>query len=245
MNILMSKSVKVALITGANRGIGCETARELGELGMVVLLGSRDLEKGKAAAAKLTAKGITAEAIKLDMTDPADHAAAFDYIEKQYGKLDVLVNNAAIAIKDRSPYVPVETLREIFETNFFGLVGVTQKLLPLIKKSPAGRIVNVSSVMGSLALLSDPKSWIYDLKIFAYGSSKAAVNFFTICLAHELRDTKIKVNSADPGWVKTEMSGPDAPTELSEGGKSSLRLATLPEDGPTGAFFRVEQAFPW
>ncbi len=241
----MNNTTKVALITGANRGIGFETARELGEQGMIVILGSRDLEKGKAAAAKLTAKGITAEALKLDVTDEADNTAAFDYIEKQHGKLDILVNNAAIVLKDRSPYVQIEALREIFDINFFGLVDLTQKLLPLIKKAPAGRIVNVSSVMGSLTLLSDPKSWIYDLKTFAYGSSKTAVNAFTVCLAHELRDTKIKVNAADPGWVKTEMGGPGALLEVSEGGKSSVRLATLPEDGPTGSFFRVEQEFPW
>jgi NAD(P)-dependent dehydrogenase (short-subunit alcohol dehydrogenase family) len=188
---------------------------------------------------------LPAEAVKLDVNAPADIAAAFDYIEKRFGKLDILVNNAAIVIDDHSPYVPVESLREVFETNFFALVAVTQKLLPLIKKSPAGRIVNVSSVMGSLTLLSDPTSWIYNLKIFAYGSSKAAVNAFTICLAHELRDTAIKVNAADPGWVKTEMGGPNALLEVSEGGKSSVRLATLPEDGPTGGFFRVQQSFPW
>ena len=241
----MNKTSKVALITGANRGIGFETARELGEQGMIVLLGSRDLEKGNAAAAKLAAKGISAEALKLDVTNAADHATAFDYIEKKHGKLDVLVNNAAIVVKDRSPLVPVEALREIFEINFFSLVALTQKLLPLIKKSSAGRIVNVSSVMGSLTLLSDPTSWIYNLKTFAYGSSKTALNAFTVCLAHELRDTNIKVNSADPGWVKTDMGGPDALLEVSEGGKSSVRLATLPDDGPTGSFFRVEQSFPW
>lgn len=241
----MSETPKVALITGANRGIGFETARELGEQGMIVLLGSRDLEKGKSAAAQLTAKGLTAEALKLDVTAPADLAAAFDYIEQRFGRLDVLVNNAAIVVEDLSPYVPIDTLRAVFETNFFGLVAVTQKLLPLIKKSPAGRIVNVSSVMGSLTLLSDPTSWIYDLKIFAYGASKTAVNAFTVCLAHELRDTPIKVNAADPGWVKTEMGGPNALLEVSEGGKSSVRLATLPEDGPTGGFFRVDQEFPW
>jgi NAD(P)-dependent dehydrogenase (short-subunit alcohol dehydrogenase family) len=241
----MSEPAKVALITGANRGIGFETARELGERGMVVLLGSRDRAKGEAAAAQLRAKGIAAEALKLDVTVPADHAEAAEYIERRFGKLDVLVNNAAIVIDDLSPYVPVETLREVFETNFFGLVGVTQKLLPLVKQAPAGRIVNVSSVMGSLTLLSDPHSWIYNLKIFAYGASKTAVNAFTVCLAHELRDTKIKVNAADPGWVKTEMGGPHALLEVSEGGKSSVRLATLPEDGPTGGFFRGDQAFPW
>jgi NAD(P)-dependent dehydrogenase (short-subunit alcohol dehydrogenase family) len=241
----MSDDTKVALITGGNRGIGFETGRELGERGFTVILGSRDLEKGQAAAAKLASQGIKAEAVKLDMNEPDDYGAARDLIEKRFGKLDVLVNNAGIVVKDNSTGVSMSDLREVFDTNFFGLVELTQTLLPLIKKAPAGRIVNVSSVMGSMALLSDPESWLYELKMFAYGSSKAAVNFFTVCLAHELRGTNIKVNSADPGWVKTEMGGPDALLELSEGGKSTLRLATLPEDGPNGGFFRVEQAFPW
>jgi len=241
----MSDATKVVLITGGNRGIGLETGRELGELGYTVILGARDLEKGKAAAAKLASLGLQAEAVKLDMNSADDYAAVRDFIEKRFGKLDVLVNNAAIVVKDNSTGVPVSELREIFETNFFGMVALTQTLLPLIKKAPAGRIVNVSSVMGSMGLLTDPNSWLYELKMFAYGSSKAAVNFFTICLAHELRGTKIKVNAADPGWVKTEMGGPDALLEVSEGGKSSLRLATLPDDGPTGGFFRVEQEFPW
>ncbi len=241
----MSDETKVALITGGNRGIGFETGRELGELGFTVLLGSRDLEKGKAAAARLAGRGIQAEAVKLNMNSQDDYVAVRDFIEERFGKLDVLVNNAAIVVKDASTGVPMGELREIFDTNFFGLVALTQVLLPLVKKAPAGRIVNVSSVMGSMGLLSDPKSWLYELKMFAYGSSKAALNFFTVCLAHELRGTNIKVNSADPGWVKTEMGGPDAPTEVSEGGKSTLRLATLPDDGPTGRFFRVEQEFPW
>jgi NAD(P)-dependent dehydrogenase (short-subunit alcohol dehydrogenase family) len=242
----MSAETKVVFITGGNRGIGFETARELGERGMVVVLGSRELEKGKAAAAKLVEKGIAAAALKCDVTDPADYQGIYDYFEKEYGKLDILVNNAGITIRNPSAAeIPMNDLRKMFETNFFGLVGLTQKLLPLIKKSSAGRIVNVSSVMGSLTLLSDPSSWIYNLKTFAYGASKAALNAFTICLAHELRDTKVKVNSADPGWVKTDMGGPSALLELSEGGKTTSLLATLPDDGPTGSFMRFDREFPW
>jgi len=141
--------------------------------------------------------------------------------------------------------VSQENLRKTFETNFFQLIDLTTTLLPLIRKSPAGRIVNLSSVLGSLTLHSDPKSPIYDKKNFAYDASKTALNAYTVHLAQELRDTPIKVNSAHPGWVKTEMGGDAAPMELSEGGKTSAQLATLPADGPSGGFFHMGQALPW
>jgi NAD(P)-dependent dehydrogenase (short-subunit alcohol dehydrogenase family) len=141
--------------------------------------------------------------------------------------------------------VSPEILRETFETNFFAPVALTQKLLPLIRKAPAGRIVNVSSILGSITLHSDPNSPIYAFKTFAYDASKAALNAFTVHLAYELRDNKIKVNSAHPGWVKTEMGGPNAPMEPSEGGKTSAQLATLPDDGPNGGFFHLGQPLPW
>lgn len=136
-------------------------------------------------------------------------------------------------------------MRKIFDTNFFAQVALTDALLPLLKKSPAGRIVNLSSIIGSLTLHADPTSPIYDAKSFAYDASKTALNAFTIHLAWDLRDTKIKVNSAHPGWVKTDMGGPNAPMELSEGGKTSAALATLPDDGPTGGFFHLGQPLPW
>jgi NAD(P)-dependent dehydrogenase (short-subunit alcohol dehydrogenase family) len=236
---------KVALVTGANRGIGFETARELGELGIRVILGSRDLELGRKAAAELAAKGIAAEAVRLDIANPADHVAVAAYIGEKYGKLDILVNNAAINERSNTCLVYNPLLKDIFEINFFKTVELTQVLLPLVRKSPAGRIVNVSSVMGSLTMHADPKSRIYAFKNFSYDASKTALNAFTIHLAFELRDTKIKVNSADPGWVKTAMGGPNAPLELSEGGKSSVRLATLPDDGPTCGFFKIAEALPW
>jgi NAD(P)-dependent dehydrogenase (short-subunit alcohol dehydrogenase family) len=236
---------KIALITGANRGIGLETARELGEKGIHVVLGSRDLEKGKKAAARLAEKGIESDVVKLDITSPADRQAVHDFLEKRYGRLDILVNNAAINIPDGTCSVSEPDLRAIFDANFFPVVALTQVLLPLLKKAPEGRIVNVSSVMASLSMHADPKSRIYPFKAFAYGASKSALNAYTIHLAYELRDTKIKVNSADPGWVKTDMGGPNAPMELSEGGKTSVYLATLPEDGPTSGFYLGEQPLPW
>jgi NAD(P)-dependent dehydrogenase (short-subunit alcohol dehydrogenase family) len=245
----MSTSNKVAFITGGNRGLGFETARELGEQGITVVIGSRDLDKGKAAADKLSGKGIKAEALRFDITRPADYQEAYRYFEKNYGKLDILVNNAGIALGGfKGPVtseVPIKDIRTIFDTNFFGLIELTQTLLPLIRKAPAGRIVNLSSLLGSLTLHSDPSSPIYDHKAFAYDASKTALNAFTVHLAHELRETKIKVNSAHPGWVKTEMGGEEAPMEVSEGGKTSAQLATLPEDGPTGGYFHLGQALPW
>jgi NAD(P)-dependent dehydrogenase (short-subunit alcohol dehydrogenase family) len=141
--------------------------------------------------------------------------------------------------------VPLEILRRTFETNFFSVVALTQTLLPLIRKAPAGRIVNLSSVLGSLSLHSDPSSGIYAKKVFAYDASKTALNAFTIHLAQELRGTKIKVNAAHPGWVRTEMGGSNAPLDLSEGGKTSVQLATLPDDGPTGGYFHLGKPLPW
>jgi NAD(P)-dependent dehydrogenase (short-subunit alcohol dehydrogenase family) len=243
---------KVAFITGANRGLGLETARELGKTGIVVVLGSRDRKKGEAAASKLRDEGITAESLSFDVIKTQDYQKAYDYFAKKYGRLDILVNNAGVLKEGQADSVPNQTsavspgtLRETFETNFFAVVALTQKLLPLMRKAPTGRIVNVSSILGSLTLHSDPNSPIYPFKTFAYDASKAALNAFTVHLAHELRDTKIKVNSAHPGWVKTEMGGPNAPMEPSEGGKTSAQLATLPDDGPSGGFLHLGQPLPW
>jgi NAD(P)-dependent dehydrogenase (short-subunit alcohol dehydrogenase family) len=246
---------KVALITGANRGLGLETARELGKTGIRVVIGSRDPKKGEAAAAKLHDEGITAKSLGFDVTKAQDHQKAYDYFAKKYGRLDILVNNAGVLKESQisatgsgpNPVSAVspEIVRETFETNFFAPVALTKKLLPLIRKAPAGRILNVSSILSSHTLHSDSNSSIYPFKTFAYDASKASLNAFTIHLAYELRDSKVKVNSAHPGWVKTEMGGPDAPMEPSEGGKTSAQLATLPADGPTGGFFHLGKPVPW
>lgn len=241
---------KVAFITGANRGLGFETARELGEKGVTVILGSRDEEKGRIAAKELGGQGISAIPFKFDIDRLSDHNALNQFLEEKFGKLDILVNNAGVLLDERAGQnktstTSLETLRKTFDTNFFHLVALTQTLLPLIKKSSAGRIVNLSSGLGSLTMHADPKSPIYEFKVFAYDSSKTALNAFTIHLAHELKNTKIKVNSADPGWVKTDMGGPEAPLELSEGGKTSAYLALLPDNGPTGGFFHLQDPQPW
>lgn len=247
---------KVAFITGGNRGLGFQTALDLGtnkrEV-IKVVIGSRDRAQGEQALAKLRAAGADADAIQFDITKPADYQAAYDYFDSKYGRLDILVNNAGIAggtfpgegPEHRAADVPLDLLRKVFETNFFAQVSLTKTLLPLIKKSPAGRIVNLSSILGSLKLHADPNSPIYNAKSFAYDASKTALNAFTIHLAYELRNTNIKVNSAHPGWVKTDMGGDAAPMDISEGGRTSAELATLPTDGPTGGYFHLGKPLPW
>ena len=243
---------KIALITGANRGLGFETARRLAKLGVKVLLGARDEERGKEAEAKLKGEGLDAEFILLDMTDKKTHERAAQAIGKKFGKLDILVNNAGLNLEgsadldiQAASQTPIEIYRKTFETNFFGLITLTQKLLPLVKKSEAGRIVNVSSALGSSTLHSDPTSFLYDFKIPAYDASKAAVNSFTVHLAYELKDTPIKVNAAHPGWVKTDMGGENAPMEIEEGVKTSVELATLSDDAPSGRFIHLGGELPW
>jgi NAD(P)-dependent dehydrogenase (short-subunit alcohol dehydrogenase family) len=252
----MASNNKVAFITGANKGIGLETARGLGKLGIAVVIGSRDEANGRAAVEKLKAEGIDqAEAVRFDVTKPEDHRAIARHLQERYGKLDILVNNAGVLLDEvqfgspdgfnSTSTVPPDVLRKTFETNFFAVVALTQTLLPLIRKAPAGRIVNLSSVLGSLAIHADPASPVYNMKAFAYDASKTALNAFTVHLAQELAKTPIKVNSAHPGWVKTDMGGEAAPMELSEGGKTSVQLATLPADGPTGGYFHLGERLPW
>jgi NAD(P)-dependent dehydrogenase (short-subunit alcohol dehydrogenase family) len=247
---------RVALITGANRGIGLQTAKDLGPDDIFLLLGARNLTKGQAAAEGMRKEGFEIEAVHLDVTDPNTYAEVYDLIDRVFGRLDILVNNAGICLEnpmasgsDPAASLPSTlasgTLRETFETNFFGTVALTQKLLPLVRRSQAGRIVNVSSIMASLTLHADPATLYYHSVSFAYNTSKAALNAFTIHLAYELRDTAIKVNSAHPGWVKTELGGEHADLEVSEGGETSAWLATLPEDGPTGGYFHAGQPIPW
>lgn len=246
-------SQKVAFITGGNRGLGYQTALELKDAGAKVIIGSRDLSDGDRAVTRLRASGADADVLRFDITNLADHQAAYDYFNSKYSRLDILVNNAGIAAgtfpgtgpEHSAADVPLDLLRRVFETNFFAQVGLTQKLLPLLRKSSAGRIVNLASILGSLTLHATPGSPIYDAKSFAYDASKTALNAFTVHLAYELRNTNIKVNSAHPGWVKTDMGGPHATMELSEGAKTSATLATLAADGPSGGFFHLGKPLPW
>ncbi|QNB06708.1 SDR family oxidoreductase [Herbaspirillum frisingense] len=244
---------KIAFITGANRGIGFEMARRLGKLGITPVLGVRDVEAGRRAVDKLAEDGVPAEYIRFDAAKQADQAAAYQYLASKYGYLDVLINNAGVHLEGEAGVkhlydpstTPMTVLRDTFETNVLGVIGTTQALLPLLRKASSARIVNMSSILGSLALAGDPASPIYTMKSLAYDTSKAAVNSFTIQLAYELRDEPIKVNSAHPGWVQTEMGGSAAPMPVEEGAETGVLLATLPDDGPSGGFFHKLDPLPW
>ncbi len=243
------ETTKVAFITGANRGIGFETAKGLGELGITLILGVRDLAKGAVAVKELQALGYQAEAIHYDASQANSASEAFNYLNNHYGKLDILVNNAGVLkeslMGSNSSTVSIQVLQETFQTNLFAVIDLTQQLLPLIKKSPAGRIVNLSSILASLTLHSMQNSPIDSAKAFAYNASKTALNAYTVHLAHELRDTNIKINSAHPGWVKTELGGSSAPMELADGGKTSVLLATLDNNGASGGFSHQGETLPW
>jgi len=245
----MAHATKVALITGANRGIGFETARQLGEKGVTVVVGARSLSAAEETAEKLKAIGVDAYGIQLDVTKPKDRLAAATYLAEKFGKLDILVNNAGVAteggLQNVTSQVSDADLLRVFDTNVFSVVALTRELLPLLNKSEAGRIVNLSSILGSLALHADPNSPIAGTKIFAYDASKSALNAYTIHLAHELKDTSIKVNSAHPGWVKTEMGTSAAPMEIPDGAITSVELALLGPDGPTGKFIHLGKELPW
>ena len=237
---------KVALITGANKGIGKEIARQLGALGITVLVGARDKGRGEEAAAELTAGGADAHAVLLDVTDSATIDAAAAKVESDHGRLDVLVNNAGIAL-DTGPASALEmdALRRTYDTNVFGVFAITKAFLPLLKRSDAGRIVNVSSGLGSLSQNADP-SWDYAaVKPLAYNSSKAALNMMTVIFAAELKDTPIKVNAADPGYTATDLNHNQGHQTVAQGAAAAVRLATLPDDGPTGGYFDEAGIVPW
>lgn len=243
----MENTGRIALVTGANKGIGFEVARGLGRAGHTVLLGSRDAANGERAAETLRGEGLDARAITIDLNDEATIAAAAKRIEDEFGRLDVLVNNAGIATPgDGTPgEVETDVLRRTFETNFFGTHAVTRVMVPLVRRSDAGRIVNVSSGLGSLTQNGDPEWEHAGVKPLGYNASKAALNMMTVQLAWELRDTGIRVNSADPGYTATDLNGNSGTQTIEEGAAETLRLALLPDNGPTGGYFATEGPVPW
>jgi len=241
-------SKKIALITGANKGIGLETARQLGQQDITVLVGARDEAKGNQAAEELRKAGLDVHGIVLDVNNADSIQKAAARIERDYGRLDILVNNAGVMIDDQKKKPSEQSLevwRTTFETNLFGLIATTQALLPLLRKSAGGRIVNLSSILGSINLHATPGSPIYDMKLPAYNVSKSAVNAYTVQLAYELKDTTIKVNAAHPGWVKTDMGGEGATMDIPDGAKTSVALATIGADGPNGAYVHMGETLPW
>jgi len=243
---------KIALITGANRGIGFETARQLGQQGIKILLGARNEENGKEAAETLKNEGLDVEFILLDVDNAETHETAAKSIEEKFGKLDILINNAGVFLNefaDGGAMIPAsqtsqDVFRKTFDTNFFNTIAVTQQFIPLVKKSDAGRIVFLSSGLGSLNLHSDPNSPIYNYKVPAYNISKTALNGYAVHLAYELKDTPIKVNAAHPGSVVTDMNA-NGEITVEEGAKTSVSLATLPADGYTGKFIYLGEELPW
>lgn len=243
----MDNSIRIALVTGATRGIGLETVRQLAAAGVHTFLGGRDPERTRAAAKALQDEGLPVEAIILDVTEAESIASAERHVRATHGRLDILINNAGVLRDDdtRPPSAqPMEVWRETFETNLFALVATTQAFLPLLKDSPAGRIVNVSSILGSLTLHCDPSSPIYAYKIPAYNVSKSAVNALTIQLAYELRDSAVKINAVHPGSVKTGMNEGGS-LDVEEGARSSVAMAMIGPDGPDGSFSHQGQEIPW
>jgi len=242
----MSGEQRVALVTGANKGIGFEIARGLAEQGLLVLIGARGEEAGATAAAALREQGLIAEPLRIDVTDAASVRAAAATIEERWGRLDILVNNAGISLgKDALPSeADLAQMRMVYETNVFGVVSVIQAMLPLLRRSPAGRIVNMSTGLASLTLTRGSDAPMGFSRLLAYNSSKTALNAVTVQFANELADTPIKVNAANPGLCATALSeGKGRPPR--DGAMVAVKLALLDADGPTGGHFGEAGGVPW
>jgi NAD(P)-dependent dehydrogenase (short-subunit alcohol dehydrogenase family) len=244
---------RVALVTGANQGIGLQIAKELATHGLTVLVGSRNLEKGEEAAWNI---GTGAHAIQIDVTDQASITAAAERIRSEFGRLDVLMNNAGISrAKPNQSFgeavatnllidAPLDDVRTLFETNVFGVIAVTQAMLPLLREAPAGRIVITGSSGASLTLNSDPAN--PHRKMFGnYSASKTAAHAVMLALALALEDTNIKVNAACPGFTSTALNNFNGTRSLEEGAREPVRLALIGEDGPTGTFSDENGPVPW
>jgi NAD(P)-dependent dehydrogenase (short-subunit alcohol dehydrogenase family) len=230
---------RIALVTGANRGIGFEISRQLAEQGITILLSGRDLKSIEQATKNLREEGLNVEAIQLDLADPDQIVHAISSIEAQFERLDILINNAAVSLDDgKSVFdLTIAVFQATLEINLIGPLRLTQRVIPLLKRSEGGRIVNVSSGMGALTDMGGREA--------AYRISKTALNALTRIMAHELRGSGIKVNAICPGWVRTDMGGSSAPRSVVEGARGIVWAATLPEDGPTGGFYRDGKSLEW
>ena len=245
--------MKTVLITGASRGIGLETAKQLSKKGLFVYLGSRDIEKGEAIVKELYGNGFqNLNAIEIDVTKLKTVLSARHIIEKEHGHLDILINNAGISgiIPQNALETSIDNFKDVFEVNFYGVVSVTQTFMDLLQKSVEPRIVNVSTSLGSLSLQSNPKWPAYDYAKYAvYASSKSALNMYTVHLAYELRDTVFKVNAVCPGYTKTDFTNHNG-GEVEQAGKRIMKYALIDQNGPTGKFFSEESnpetgEIPW
>lgn len=241
---MKSLQEKVALVTGANRGLGFETCRQLAQKGILTFIGSRDQEKGRQAADRLKTEGLPVQSIQLDVTNKTSIQRASEFISKEMGRLDILVNNAGIFLDQNDApegasilTTPIEKISKTLDTNTFGCIRIIQAFIALLKSKAGARIVNISSGMGQLSEMNG--NWP------AYRISKTALNAVTRILADELKETSILVNSVCPGWVKTDMGGADAERTPQEAVDTIIWLATLPEGGPTGGFFRDRKNISW
>ena len=237
--------MKYSLITGANKSIGFETARQLLQHGYYVYLGSRDLRKGQQAADQLRAEGYPqVEPVQLDVTDQASIAAARQLVGQKTSVLDVLINNAGISggLPQPTLTTSVDLIKEVFETNIFGVISVTQAFIDLLRQSPAPRIVNVTTGLASLTLHHDPSWRYFGITGAAYHPSKAALNAYTVMLAQELRDTPFKVNAVDPGYTATDFNHHSGPGSVPDAAARVVKAALLGPDGPTSQFFSDDNA---
>jgi NAD(P)-dependent dehydrogenase (short-subunit alcohol dehydrogenase family) len=238
---------KIALVTGANKGIGLEVARQLGAQDVTVFLGARNPHLGKAAEENLRTVGADARFIELDVTKAETITRAVEQLRTQHGRLDILVNNAGVHGAGDGPPSTVDpaAVRQALEVNFFGVLAVTQAMLPLLQKSRSGRIVMVSSGLGSLTLNGDPKWQFAGVKRMGYNGSKAILNMRTVQLAWELKNTPIKVNTVNPGFTATDLNGHHGTQTVEEGAAETVRQALIDEDAPTGGFFETGGTVPW
>ncbi len=245
--------MKKVFITGANKSIGFETARQLLQKGYYVYLGSRDLKNGQEAVEKLKAEGLNdVEAVQIDVSNDESVKAARTEVGKKTEVLDVIINNAGITggMPQSALEASIDQFKNVFDTNLYGVVRVTQAFIDLLKKSPEPRIVNVSSSQGSLTLASDPTNKYYNHKGAVYQPSKTALNMYTIILAYELKDTPVKVNAVDPGFIKTDFNNHRGTGTVEEAGARIVKYAIIDSDGPTGKFFSEESnpetgEIPW
>lgn len=237
-------SKRIALVTGGNKGIGLEIVRQLAQAGVHVVLGARDERRGAVAVDALRQQGLRVQQLRLDVSDLTTIQAAAAAIRQEHGKLDILVNNAGIFdFSDATPSkASIDAVRRVFDTNFFGALAVTQAMLPLLREAVAGRIVNLSSSLGSLALNGDPSSAYYSAQFIGYNASKAALNMLTVQLREELRGTPIVVNSVSPGFVKTDLTGHGTMTP-EEGAKLPVRYALSGDE--SGMFVEPGGTTPW
>lgn len=246
-DIMQPSERRVALVTGANRGIGFEIARQLAGMGLMVIIGARDEQKGVNTQKKLAEEGLDVHFTSLDVADATSIMAAVGKIDDSFRRLDVLVNNAGIMIDSETDLLelPMTLLQNTLETNTFGPLLLSQGCVPIMKRHKYGRIVNISSTLGALTDIANPDSHYNELRSPAYRLSKTLLNGVTALLAKELRADNILVNAVCPGWVRTELGGPQAPVSPEQAAETPVWLATLPDEGPTCGFFREQQPIPW